>query len=237
MGIGADVMLLMNTIGYTFNDIHILETALTHSSYSNEMKKRGYRIDSNESLEFLGDAVLELIVSEHLYPLYKKDGEGVLTRLRQILVCESTLARVARRINLSEFLNIGTGEENTGLRNQNKILADATEALIAAIYIDDGAFGGKRYKSVILKLLKEEIDAAIETGSHDYKTMLQQLVEKNTGSVLVYNYEESGPQHKKTFVATAFINNNKVGVGVGSSKRGAEQAAAKSALKLFGIVD
>lgn len=236
MGIGKDFFVLMDTIGYKFNDITLLETALTHSSYSNEMRKKGFRRDSFESLEFLGDAVLELVISEHLFNRYKKDGEGILTRLRQNLVCESTLARIARTINLADYLNIGSSEENTDVRNRDKVLADALEAVIAAIYIDDETSGRINYRSVILKLFDAEITSLITKGAVDYKTMLQQFVEKNNGSILCYTYEESGPEHSKTFVATAHINNNKVGIGIGSTKRSAEQAAAKGALKLFGII-
>ncbi len=237
MGIGREFVELMNTIGYSFADIKLMQTALTHSSYSNEMKKRGFRAESNEALEFLGDAVLELVISEVLYVRCAKDGEGALTKYRQCLVCESMLAQIAAKIHLGEYLNVGTGEETSDVRSRSKVLADALEALIAAIYIDDLSKGGHSYKEVILAVFAPYIDEVIKHGALDYKTMLQQFVEKNRGAVLVYGYEQSGPEHDKVFTATAYINNNMVGTGKGSTKRAAESNAAKAALKLFGIID
>ena len=237
MGIGCEFTDLMKSIAYDFNDINILQTALTHSSYTNEMKAKGFRAESNEALEFLGDAVLQIVISEHLYDKYSKHGEGVLTRLRQNIVCESTLARIAKAIELGKYLNIGTGEENLDLRNGRKVLADALEALIAAVYMDDRTYStGMKYPAVILCLFEKEIFSAVNKGNNDYKTLLQNFVEKNDGSILSYTIVESGPQHKKSFYAEAYINNNKVGEGQGNSKRRAEMQAAKEALKLFGII-
>ena len=236
MGIGKDFIVLMTDLGYRFRDISLLENALTHSSYSNEMKRRGYNARSNEALEFLGDAVLELVISEELFSRYQKDGEGTLTKMRQNLVCESTLARVGDKLKLGDYLNVGTGEESTDVRYRAKVIADALEAVIAAVYIDDCANGRVNYRSVILSLFADEIARAMEKGDVDYKTMLQQFVEKNSGCVLRYEYLESGPEHKKTFTAIAFINNNKVGEGVGTTKRAAEASAAMRALSLFGII-
>ena len=236
MGIGKDFRELMAKVGYSFNDLKYLENALTHTSYTNEMRKKGFRADSYETLEFLGDAVLEFVVSEELFRRYSKDGEGALTKIRQELVCESTLARLARVYNLGAYLNIGTAEESTKLRDRSKVLADAFEALVAAIYLDDMPVGGLKYKAVILALFADEISSAVSLGSSDYKTMLQSFVEKNSGDVLTYRIEESGPAHAKHFVATAYINNNRVGSGSGLTKRGAEQAAAEDALGLFGII-
>ena len=236
MGIGRDVFELMGKIGYNFTDITLLEHALTHISYTNEMRQRGYRAEKNETLEFLGDAVLELVVSEELYLRFKELGEGTLTKMRQSVVCESALAEAAKKISLGEYLNIGNGEEQIGLRQKPKILADALEALIAAVYLDCKSSGAEAYKAVILRLLKEKLDRAHSLGATDHKTLLLQFVEKNGDSVLRYDYEEQGPEHNKTFKATAFINNNKVGEGEGKTKRGAEAAAAEIALKLFGII-
>ena len=236
MGIGKEFITLMDVIGYRFADITLLQTALTHSSYSNEMKKRGFRAQSNEELEFLGDAVLELVISEELYKRCSKDGEGVLTKLRQSLVCENMLAKIAAEINLGDYLNVGTGEESADVRNRSKVLADALEALIAAVYLDCKAGANEKYRAVILSLFQDHITDVLRNGDADYKTMLQQFVEKNSGSVLKYEYNESGPEHSKHFVATAYVNNNAVGTGEGSTKRAAETAAAKGALKLFGIV-
>ena len=236
MGIGKEFIELMDKINYTFSDITYLQTALTHTSYTNEMKGKGFRAPSNETLEFLGDAVLETVVSEELYDRYEKLGEGVLTKMRQTLVCESTLAVVARSISLGDYLNIGNGEENTGVREKTKVLADAMEALIAAIYIDDRAKGGNEYKNVIVDLFYDEIEAVSRRGNGDYKTRLQQFVEKNGDSSLHYEYTETGPQHEKLFCAVAYINNNRVGEGTGSTKRAAEMQAARAALRLFGIL-
>lgn len=237
MGIGKEFNNLMNSIGYDFADVTFLQTSLTHSSYTNEMKQKGFRAESNEALEFLGDAVLEIVISEYLYERYSKHGEGALSKLRQTIVCESTLAKIATSLNLGEYLNIGTAEEAQRLRHGRKILADALEALIAAIYLDDRTNGnGIKYRAVILNLFSKEIESIIKGGNRDYKTLLQQFVEKNGDALLRYDIEENGPEHEKTFIATAFINNNKVGDGKGSTKRAAEMQAAKVALRLFGII-
>lgn len=236
MGIGKEFIRLMSDIGYQFHDITLLENALTHSSYSNEMKRRGFNAKSNEALEFLGDAVLELVISEELFSKYNKDGEGTLTKMRQALVCEGTLARIADGLKLGEYLNVGTGEESTDVRRRAKVLADAIEAVIAAIYIDDMANNRENYRRVILSLFADEIARTMENGCNDYKTMLQQFVEKNADCVLRYEYEEHGPEHDKVFTAVAYINNNKVGEGTGTTKRAAEASAAMRALMLFGMV-
>ena len=236
MGIGKDISTLMHTIGYEFCDVSFLETALTHSSYTNEMNKKGFRAESNEALEFLGDAVLEIVISEYLFDRYAKQGEGALSKLRQTIVCEATLSKIAERIGLGEYLNIGTAEENLALRTRKKILADALEALIAAVYLDDRTNArGNLYSAVIICLFEKDMEAIIKSGNRDYKTVLQQFVEKNGDAVLRYDIEENGPEHEKTFIATAYINNNKVGDGKGSTKRSAEMQAAKIALRLFGI--
>ena len=237
MGIGKEINDLMRDVGYTFSDVTFLETALTHSSYTNEMKQKGYRAESNEALEFLGDAVLEIVISEYLFERYARRGEGTLSKLRQNIVCESTLSKIAARISLGDYLNVGSSEESQGLRKRKKILADALEALIAAIYLDDRTnSNGIIYRSVVIKLFEKEVESIVKSGNRDYKTLLQQFVEKNGDAQLRYDIEESGPEHEKTFIATAFINNNKVGDGKGSTKRTAEMQAAKVALRLFGII-
>ena len=237
MGIGKDFAQLTRDIGYDFIDVTFLETALTHSSYTNEMKQKGFRAESNEALEFLGDAVLEIVISEYLYDRYAKHGEGALSKLRQTVVCESTLAKIASRINLGDYLHIGSAEENLELRGRRKVLADALEALIAAIYLDDRTNSyGNLYRAVVICLFEKEIENILKSGNKDYKTLLQQFVEKNGDALLYYDIEESGPEHQKTFIATAYINNNKVGDGKGSTKRAAEMQAAKVALRLFGII-
>lgn len=237
MGIGCNISDLTAKLGYSFCDITYLQTALTHSSYSNEMRSRGFRAESNESLEFLGDAVLQIVISEVLYDKFRKLGEGTLTKYRQSLVCEKTLSAIAEGIELGKYLNVGTGEEVMNIRKRPKVLADALEAVIAAVYLDDRENGrGTRYFAVIYNLFSTVIENVISGGNQDYKSILQQFVDKNAESVLTYTYEESGPEHQKTFTATAYINNNKVGTGVGSTKRMAETEAAKAALKLFGII-
>ena len=236
MGIGKDLFGLMQTIEYTFSDTAHLEVALTHTSYSNEMKKKGFRAQSNEAYEFMGDAILELVISEELFGGSPKN-EGIMTKQRQSLVCEGTLARIARSISLGDYLNIGTSEENTDLRNRDKILADSLEALICAIYFDTREEHGLSVcREVIKRLYKDEIKKVLNNSFSDYKSMLQQFVEQNSGSELVYQYEDSGPEHAKKFTAIAYINNNPVGRGEGKTKRTAETAAAKAALKLFGII-
>ena len=236
MGIGREFLELTDKIGYKFRDISYLETALTHTSYSFEAKSKGQRATSNEALEFLGDAVLELVISEELYNRYSKRGEGNLTKMRQVLVCEKTLANIASSLDLGIYLNVGTGEELSDLRSRTKVLADAMEAVIAAIYIDDRSFGSLLYRKVILNLFEPIIEDIVKTGFSDYKTMLQQLVEKNSGDILRYEYDEKGPHHSKDFTARAYINNNLVGTGCGKTKRNAEMQAARSALLLFGVI-
>ena len=234
MAIGRDALELFDRLGYSFIDISYLDAALTHSSYTNELRSRGMRAESNERLEFLGDAVLQLVISEHIYSSYSKHREGALTKMRQQLVCERTLARIARGIDLGRYINLGNGEEASDCRSRPKILADALEAVIAAIYLDSRG-RGEEYKTVILKLFDEEIKKASQ-GSSDFKTRLQQLAEQDGAALLEYRIiEEAGPQHDKRFTVAAFINNNEVGRGVGKTKKLAEMQAAKMALQLFGV--
>ena len=234
MSIGKDVYELQNALGYTFKDLSYLEQAMTHSSYTNEQRTRGIKAESNERLEFLGDAVLGEVISEQLFTSCKKHREGSLTKMRQRLVCEATLAKIGKKLSLGEYLIIGHGEETVGGREKSKILADATEALFAAIYLDSKETG--EYKKIILSLFEDELAAAQNTQSTDYKTMLQQLVEQDGGSVLEYKtVSEEGPEHKKTFTVVALVNNNEVGKGVASKVQAAQMKAAKAALELFGV--
>ncbi len=236
MALGKDSLELTDKLSYSFQDISYLDAALTHSSYTNELRSRGMKADSNERLEFLGDAVLQLVISEHLYSCYSKHREGALTKMRQQLVCEKTLAGIARRIDLGSYVNLGNGEESSDCRTRPKILADALEALIAAIYLDSLLKGSDEYKNVILSLFDEEIKSASQGGS-DFKTRLQQLAEQDGAAVLEYRIiSEDGPEHNKSFTVAAFINNNEVGRGSGRTKKLAEMQAAKMALKLFGVL-
>jgi ribonuclease-3 len=235
MALGRDVLELQNKIEYIFQDTSYLDTALTHSSFTNEMRVRGIKADSNERLEFLGDAVLQLVISQHLYNCFSKYREGALTKMRQQLVCEKTLAKIAMRIDLGSYINLGNGEENLDCRERPKILADALEALIAAVYLDSTAIQSEDYRSVILKLFKTEIDNSAKQKT-DAKTKLQQLAEQDGSAILEYRTVfEEGPEHNKRFTVAAYINNNEVGVGTGRTKKLAEMQAAKMALKLFGV--
>ncbi len=233
MAIGKDIIELQQIIGYEFSDISYLESALTHASYTNEQRSRGITAQSNERLEFLGDAVLQIVISEYLYSNFKRYREGALTKMRQRLVCESTLARIATGIGVGDFLNIGHGEEITGCRERPKILADALEAIIGAIYLDSTSSGKDSYRDVVMSLFISEIERTSEKT--DYKTMLQQLAEQDGTVQLEYRIVEmSGPEHNKMFTVAAYINNNEVGRGTAKTKKNAEMQAAKVALKLFG---
>lgn len=236
MAIGKDITELSARVGYSFKDISYLELALTHSSYTNEQRSRGIFLPSNERLEFLGDAILQLVISEYLYSNFKKHREGALTKMRQSLVCEKTLAKIGAELEIGEYLNLGHGEELTDCRKRPKVLADAIEALIGAIYLDCGA-DADVFRKVILDLYSEEF-SSLNLGQHtDYKTRLQQLVEQDGASLLEYKVTEtSGPEHNKTFTVAAFINNNLVGKGIAGSKKDAEMLAAKAALELFGVI-
>ena len=235
MAIGRNIFELEDILGYKFSDISYLENALTHSSYTNEQRTRGISVRSNERLEFLGDAILGAVVSEYLYSSFIKYREGALTKMRQRVVCEDTLAKIASRINLGDYLNLGNGEEHNGCRTSPKVLSDAMEAVIAAMYLDSRE-QGTDYKNCVLNLFKEEIDSIAKLQNTDYKTLLQQLVEQDGSSVLEYRtVEESGPEHNKAFTVVAYVNNNEVGRGVARKKQTAEMQAAKVALALFGV--
>lgn len=236
MGIGRDIIELQNLIGYSFADISLLEMALTHSSYVNEQKSIGNIYTSNERLEFLGDAVLQIVISEYLYKDENKFPEGALTKIRQRLVCEKTLSKIGKELKIGEFINLGKDGENAGCRNNNKVTADVMEAIFGAVYIDSLNQGSDRYKNVILSVLKREMTNLDKMQRCDYKTMLKQLVEKDGTSELLYRVlSENGPEHGKTFTVAAYVNNNVVGTGSAGNKKDAEMTAAREALKLFGF--
>lgn len=235
MAIGREISLLEDKLGYTFSDLSYLENALTHASYANEKNRKGAHLPSNERLEFLGDAVLELAVSEHLYTTYTSCSEGELTRMRQSVVCTETLARLAEKLDIGAYLNVGNGEEEHGLRTRQRVLANATEAVFAAVYLDAKTKGSDAWRSVILDLLREETEAQA-AAIPDAKTRLQELVEKDGSATLTYEVTgESGPEHEKTFTVTVRVNNNAVGEGTAKTKKEAEMIAARAALSLFGI--
>ena len=214
-------------IHYTFNDKELLRTALTHSSYANEKKGK---IRFNERLEFLGDAVLQLITSEKLFKENPNMPEGKMSKQRAALVCEDALAGYAHEINLGDYLNLGKGEETTGGRKRPSILSDAFEAVIGAIFLDGGMEPAKKF-------VLHFVDAA-HLSLQDYKTLLQEIIQQNPGEKLSYVVtKESGPDHDKQFTMEVHLNSNVIGKGTGKSKKHAEQAAAKEALALMGYKD
>ena len=221
---------LEQIIGYTFKDKGIIKQALSHSSYANERKIPG---GSNERLEFLGDSVLSIVVSEHLYTNLNV-AEGELTKLRASLVCEKSLHIFAQQINLGKYLLLGKGEENTGGRERPSILADAFEAVIAAIYLDGGFEPAKKH---ILRFMPQDIRHHAKPVFSDFKTILQEVVQKNPEEKVEYILAgEDGPDHDKRFVVEVCLNSNVIGKGKGKSKKEAEQLAAKEALELMGYV-
>ncbi len=223
---------LEQAVGYTFHDPSLLQTALTHSSFAHEKKTPQA---CNERLEFLGDAVLSVVVSDYLYRHFPDLPEGELTRIRAASVCEKALHGFALAIGLGEHLLLSRGEQNTGGRTRPSILADAFEALIAAIYLDGGLEPARAF---ILRQVVPTLSGHRTTAFKDYKTMLQEVIQQNPEDRLTYLLvEESGPDHDKQFVYEVRINANPVGVGSGRSKKEAEQAAAREALRLMGLVE
>ncbi len=220
----------MQRIGYTFQNEQLLLIALTHSSYANEWK---HPLKNNERLEFLGDSVLSLVVAEYLFEHYKHLPEGELTKQRAALVCEKSLYDFAKQIDLGDMLLVGKGEEHTGGRERPSILADAFEAVIAAVYLDGGFEAAKRH---VLRFIPKNLDMHANAGLQDYKTILQEIIQKNKEEKVEYVLVlESGPDHNKRFEVEVHLNSNVIGVGVGHSKKQAEQNAAKEALLLMGV--
>lgn len=216
---------LEKKLGYTFRDRSLLSEALNHSSYANE--HRSAEVSSNERLEFLGDSVLGFVTAEFLFKTYGKLPEGDLTRIRAALVCEQSLYEVAKFLGLGQYLKLGKGEEAGGGRQRQSILADATEAVFAAVYLDGGM---ERVRELICRVLLSRAPAAEER--RDYKTTLQEIVQRRSGQVLTYHMvDESGPDHNKTFLFQVRLNGAPVGQGQGHSKKEAEQAAARDALE------
>lgn len=216
-------------IGYKYKNIILLKDAMTHSSFANEGKKTG---KNNERLEFLGDSVLSIIVAEYLFNNYKHLPEGELTKLRASLVCEKSLFNFATNIKLGKYLMLGKGEENTGGRHRPSILADAFEAVIASIYLDGGLSSAKDF---VLKFIPDELDVNKINVMSDYKTTLQEIIQKNREEKIEYVLtDEVGPDHNKSFLVEVHLNSNVIGKGKGKSKKQAEQLAAKEALELMG---
>lgn len=220
---------LFDKINYHFKNKTYIETALTHSSYANESKKH---LDYNERLEFLGDSVLSIVVADYLFKNYSHLPEGDMTKLRASLVCEQTLFDFANEISLGSYLKLGKGEVITGGRERPSILADAFEALIAAIYLDGGLIEARDF---VLRFVKERIKASDFEAVKDYKTILQEIIQQNKEEKVTYCLvSESGPDHDKHFCVEVHLNSNVIGRGEGKSKKQAEQFAAKEALELMG---
>ena len=216
---------LEEKLGYTFQNRQLLENALTQSSCANE--SRG-KLSSNERLEFLGDSILGMVVADHLYRNHPDLPEGELTRTRAALVCEDSLVEVARELGLGDYLRLGKGEEAGGGRERPSIRADAVEAVLAAVYLDGGI--GSARKIIQKYILSREVAGL--TKPRDYKTALQELVQRESGQVLRYHLTgEEGPDHNKRFFVAVDLNGVTVGSGTGRSKKEAEQMAAKAAIE------
>ena len=217
---------LEKAIGYLFHNITLLQNALSHSSFANERWHDSLK--SNERLEFLGDSVLGMVVADYLYRTFPNRPEGELTRMRADMVCEKTLATVANSLDLGRHLMLGRGEELGGGRSRESILADAVESVIAACYLDGGMEAAVQF---IQKFILVNVPVT-KLHNADYKTALQELVQQKKNQVLAYNLVgESGPDHDKQFQVELTLNDEVVGVGVGTSKKRAEQAAAKVAIE------
>ena len=219
---------LEERLGYSFRNRALLETAVTHSSYANENRASG--IVCNERLEFLGDAVLGVVTADYLFRKHPDLPEGDLTRLRAALVCEDSLHEVAQSLELGRHLKLGRGEEQGGGRRRPSILADATESVFAAVYLD----GGMEAASELIHrvLLDKGREEAVEERRRDFKTELQELVQRKSGSTLGYRLVGStGPDHAKVFEAAVLLNGEVFSTGTGHSKKEAEQAAAGAALE------
>lgn len=221
---------LEENLGYSFKNKELLKNALSHSSYANETH---LRLGSNERLEFLGDAVLSLVVADFLYKQFPDKPEGELTKLRASLVCEKSLCRFARELEIGDFILLGKGEEQCGGRERNSILADAFEAILAAIYLDAGMDVARQH---VLRFVKDELNHTEDEVFHDYKTTLQEVIQRNPEERLSYVLSaESGPDHNKSFTVDVLLNSSVIGTGTGKTKKRAEQMAARDALRLMGI--
>ena len=220
---------LQDRIGYRFRDPSLLERALTHSSYANECKQK---TECNERMEFLGDALLSIILADHIFHKFHL-AEGDLTKIRASLVCEKSLFEFARKIDLGSELLLGHGEEQTGGRERPSVVSDAFEALIAAIYLDGGL---EKAAQFVLPFVEEDLGHE-EAPFVDYKTRLQEIIQKNPEERVEYVLVSAqGPDHDKKFVVEVHLNSNVIGRGVSRSKKGAEQAAAQEALSLMGEI-
>lgn len=226
---------LQSRIGYTFHQPQLLERAVTHSSYAFETGEKNHHLHCNERLEFLGDAVLSLLSSEYLFEKYPSLSEGELSRMRSAIVCEGALASYSSEIGLGEFLLFGKGESAGGGAQKPAILADAFEAVLAAIYLD-AAPDGMRAASAFLEGFLSKAADELSPGRIDSKSLLQVFLQKDGDLPPDYRVvEEKGPDHAKVFTVEVYLDSNRIGKGTGTSKRIAEQEAAADALRLFGV--
>ena len=217
---------LETAIGYRFRDITLLQKALTHSSYANEHWHDSLK--SNERLEFLGDSVLGMVVAQYLYRTFPDRLEGDLTRMRADMVCEGSLARIAQRIDLGKHLLLGNGEEQSGGRNRPSILADATEAVLAACFLDGGMEAAEQFINTFVLC---DVPSG-KPHNLDYKTAFQELIQQKKDQHISYKLVgEKGPDHDKEFIVEVSVNDKVVGRGIGSSKKRAEQEAARAAME------
>lgn len=218
---------MKDALNYKFKDKNLLEIALTHSSFAHESKTEG--IKNNERLEFLGDAVLELVISSFIFKNFQELPEGELTKLRASVVCEGMLSKKSRLLKIGDYLKLGKGEENTGGRDRDSILADAFEAIIGAIYIDGGIFEAQKF--IIGHMKKDIFDMRNNFKINDCKTYLQEFIQKTSKSPIEYEtVSESGPAHDKNFIIQVIHENKILGKGEGKSKKEAEQNAAYNAI-------
>lgn len=220
---------LEENLKYTFKNKVLLTNALTHSSYANEVRNG---VSSNERLEFLGDSVLSLVVADYLYKNFPNIPEGELTKLRASLVCEKSLCSFSRELGLGKFLLLGKGEDKGGGRERDSILADAFEAVLAAMYLDGGMEIARKH---VMRFVLNELKNTDDEVFKDYKTALQEIIQRNPEESVTYILTgESGPDHDKLFEVEVHLNSNVIGKGSGKSKKQAEQMAAKQALLLMG---
>lgn len=222
-------------LGLSFSSLELFNLSLTHTSYANENIVLSKELMDNERLEFLGDAVLELIITEYLYETKRFSKEGDLAKLRAAIVCEQSLAQAALEIELQDFLLLGRGEEKSGGREKKALLADSFEALIGAIYLDSGIAKAKKF---VLSFMKTNIEQIlIEKKGIDYKTLLQEFAQKTYKTIPKYNLvSESGPDHDKSFFISVLLADKTFGPLEGKNKKEAEQAVAKSACHYFKLI-
>ena len=225
----GNINILEENLKYKFKDLKYLNIALTHSSFANESKNN---LKSNERLEFLGDAVLSIVVSDYIFNNCPNLPEGELTKLRASIVCEKSLCKFSKILEVGKFLKLSKGERHSDGANRPSILADTFEAIIAAIYLDAGIEEARKF---ILRFVEPEINNPKPKAFKDYKTMLQEIIQQNKGENLKYILvSQLGPDHDKHFVSEVHLNSNVIGRGGGRSKKDAEQQAARGALELMG---